>query len=97
MTDRHDALAPTTSPLLRELAVVHDIPLRVSIEVGRLKIPVKDFLRLGPGSVLEIKKLAGEPFEIAINSHLVGRGEVIMVEQSSGVRIVEILKPSGTA
>ena len=97
MSERNDQLVPVSSPLLRELASVHDIPMTVSIEIGRLKMPVKDFLKLTPGYVIEVKKPAGEPFEIAINGFLVARGEVIMVEQSSGVRIVEVLKPSGGA
>ena len=98
MSERHDqqALAPV-SPLLRELATVHDIPMRVSIEVGRLKLTVKEFLRLSPQSVLDLKKPAGEPFEISLNGLVVARGEVIMVEQSSGVRVVEVMKPSVTA
>jgi len=74
---------------------MHDIPLKVGIEVGRLKLTVGDFLHLGRGSVIELKKAAGEPFEIALNGMVVGKGEVIVVEQSSGVRVVEILKPAG--
>jgi len=85
------------SPLDREIAALHDIPMTVSIEVGRLKLPVKEFLRLGPSSVVDLKKIAGESFEIAINGRVVARGEVVMVEQSSGVRIVEILKPPVTS
>jgi flagellar motor switch protein FliN/FliY len=84
-------------PLEREIAVLHDIPMTVSIEVGRLKLAVKEFLRLGPASVVDLKKIAGEPFEIAINGRVVARGEVVMVEQSSGVRIVEVLKPPVTS
>jgi flagellar motor switch protein FliN/FliY len=75
-----------------EVSSLMDIPLQVSIEVGRLKLTVQDFLRLSPGSVLEIKKIAGEPFEVAINGRLVARGEVVMVEKSSGVRVVDVLK-----
>ena len=98
MSERHDQQAPApVSPLLRELATVHDIPMRVSIEVGRLKLTVKEFLRLSPQSVLDLKKPAGEPFEISLNGLVVARGEVIMVEQSSGVRVVEVMKPSVTA
>ena len=90
------SLVPSASaaPIDRELAALHDIPMTVSIEVGRLKLPVKEFLRLGPASVVDLKKAAGEPFEVAINGRIVARGEVVMVEQSSGVRIVEVLKPS---
>jgi flagellar motor switch protein FliN/FliY len=90
-----EQLVPAASPLLRDLAVIHDIPVRISIDVGRLKLTVREFLRLAPGSVLEIKKAAGEPFEVALNGHPVGRGEVVMVEQSSGVRLVELFKPAG--
>jgi flagellar motor switch protein FliN len=85
------------SPFLRDLAGVLDIPLRVCIEVGRLRLPVGEFLRLSTGKVLEIKKPAGEPFEISLNGCIVAKGEIIMVEQSSGVRIVEVLKPAGVA
>jgi flagellar motor switch protein FliN/FliY len=92
-------IVPVSSadPFDRELAALHDIPMNVSIEVGRLKLPVKEFLRLVPASVLDLKKVAGEPFEIAINGRVVARGEVVMVEQSSGVRIVEVLKPPVTS
>jgi flagellar motor switch protein FliN/FliY len=79
-----------------EVSSLLDIPLQVSIEVGRLKLTVQDFLRLSPGSVLEIKKIAGEPFEVAINGRLVARGEVVMVEKSSGVRIVDVFKSAVT-
>jgi flagellar motor switch protein FliN/FliY len=75
-----------------EMSALLDIPLQVSIEVGRLKLTVQDFLRLSPGSVLEVKKIAGEPFEVALNGRLVARGEVVMVEKSSGVRIVDVIK-----
>ena len=99
MSDQDQQLVPDSSagPLDRELAALHDIPLTVSIEVGRLKLPVKEFLRLVPESVLDLKKVAGEPFEVAVNGRVVARGEVVMVEQSSGVRIVEVLKPSVTS
>jgi flagellar motor switch protein FliN/FliY len=83
------------TPFLRDLTGVHDIPLRICIEVGRLRLAVGEFLRLGVGTVLQIKKPAGEPFEISLNNYIVAKGEIIMVEQSSGVRIVEVLKPAG--
>jgi len=94
MSEQELQIVPAVSagPLDRELAALHDIPMTVSIEVGRLKLPVKEFLRLAPESVLDLKKVAGEPFEVAINGRVVARGEVVMVEQSSGVRIVEVLK-----
>ena len=96
MSEPQDLLiAPAggNAPVDRDMAILNDIPMTVSIEVGRLKLSVKEFLRLGPASVLDLKKAAGEPFEVAINGRVVARGEVVMVEQSSGVRIVEVLKP----
>jgi flagellar motor switch protein FliN/FliY len=99
MSEVQTQLAPVdrgqNAPFLRELAGIHDIPLRVCIEVGRLRLAVGEFLRLSEGTIIEIKKPAGEPFEISLNGCVVGKGEIIMVEQSSGVRIVEVLKPAG--
>lgn len=86
-----------SSPFLRELTGILDIPLRVSIEVGRVRMALGDFLHLAKGAVIEVKKPAGEPFEISLNGYVVAKGEIIMVEQSSGVRIVEVLKPAGTS
>jgi len=88
---------PGSSPFLRELASINDIPLKVCIEVGRLRLSVGEFLRLAEGSVLSVKKPAGEPFEVSLNGYVVAKGEVIVVEQLSGVRIVEVLKPAGGA
>jgi flagellar motor switch protein FliN/FliY len=81
--------------MLRELAPVFDVPLHVAIEVGRLRLRVRDLIKLGAGSVIELKKPAGEPFDICVNGVPVARGEVILVEQSSGVRIIEVQKPGG--
>ncbi len=93
MSEKQDAVAVRANAMLRELAVVHDIPLHISIEVGRLRLRVRDLMKLVVDSVIELKKPAGEPFDICINSVPVARGEVIVVEQSSGVRIIEVQKP----
>jgi flagellar motor switch protein FliN/FliY len=95
MSEKETALAIRTDAMLRELAPVLDVPLRVAIEVGRLRLRVRELLKLAPGSVIELKKPAGEPFDICINGAQVARGEVITVEQSSGVRIIEVQKPGG--
>ena len=95
MTEKHDAIALQSPAMLRELAPVYDIPLHITIEVGRLRLRVRDLLRLSIGTVMALKKPAGEPFEICVNDQHVARGEIIMVEQSSGVRIVEVTKPAG--
>ena len=92
MSENHNADALSNAQL-RELAPLHVIPLQISIEIGRKKIRVRDLLKLEPNAILEIKKPAGEPLEIYINGHHVGRGEVNTVEQTSGVRIIEVFKP----
>ena len=95
MSEKETALAIRTDAMLQELSPVFDVPLHVAIEVGRLRLRVRDLIKLGPGSVIELKKPAGEPFDIVINGAQVARGEVITVEQSSGVRIIEVQKPGG--
>jgi flagellar motor switch protein FliN/FliY len=79
----------------RELAPVYDIPLTITVEVGRLRLRVRDLLRLSAGTVIELKKPSGEPLDICVNEQQVARGEVIASEHSAGVRIVEVPKPAG--
>jgi len=93
MSDKPEALAVRADAVLRELGPVHDIPLQIAIEVGRMRLRVRDLMKLAAGNVIELKKPAGEPFDICVNGLQVARGEVIMVEQSSGVRIIEVQKP----
>ena len=81
---------------LRDLAHLHDIPFQISIEIGRMRLKVRDLLRLEPNHVLELKKPSGEPLDISINGHQVARGEVIVVEQTSGIRIIEVFKPGAS-
>ncbi len=97
MSEQQEALVVRNNALLRELVPVHDIPMHISIEVGRMRLRVRDLMRLTPGAVIELKKPAGEPFDICVNGVQVARGEVIIVEQSSGVRIIEVQKPGGMA
>ena len=96
MSEKHNAVAVRSEPTLRDLSMVFDVPLHIAIEVGRLRLRVRDLVKLTPGAVLELRKPAGEPFDICINGVLVARGEVINVEQSSGVRVIELQKPAGT-
>lgn len=75
------------------LELLLDIPLEISVELGRIKMLVKDVLDLGTGSIVEIDKAAGEPMDILVNGRLVARGEVVVIEDNFGVRITEILTP----
>src|SRR5437870_9813339 len=91
-SEKPTALAIRADAMLRELWPVYDIHLQIAIEVGRMRLRVRDLLKLSTESVIELKKPAGEPFDICINGLPVGRGEVIVVEQLSGVRVVEVQK-----
>lgn len=77
----------------RNLALILDIPLRVSVELGRTKMVVADLLNLGQGSVIELSKLAGEPMEVLVNDKLVARGEAVVVNEKFGVRLTDIISP----
>jgi flagellar motor switch protein FliN/FliY len=71
-----------------------DIPLEVTVELGRTRMLIKDLLQLGQGSVVELEKLAGEPMEILVNNRLVARGEVVVVNEKFGVRLTDIISPT---
>jgi flagellar motor switch protein FliN/FliY len=71
-----------------------DIPLEISVELGRTKMLINELLKLGQGSVLELSKLAGETLEILANRKLIARGEVVVVNEKYGIRLTEIISPS---
>jgi len=75
------------------LELLLDIPLEISVELGRVKMLVKDVVELGTGSIVEIDKAAGEPVDVMVNGRLVARGEVVVIEDNFGVRLTEILNP----
>lgn len=78
---------------IQNLDFILDIPLKVSVELGRTKVVIKDLLQLGQGSVLELDKLAGEPLEVLVNGKLVARGEVVSVNEKFGIRLTDIISP----
>jgi len=73
------------------LHFILDIPLEVSVELGRTRITIHELLQLGQGSVIELNKLAGEPLEILVNQKLVARGEVVVVNEKFGIRLTDII------
>lgn len=75
------------------LEILLDIPLEISVELGRVRMFVKEVLDLGTGSIVEIDKAAGEPVDVLVNGRVVARGEVVVIEDNFGVRITEILTP----
>lgn len=81
-TDRHD------------LDFILDIPLEVSVELGRARLLINELLQLGQGSVVELTKLAGEPLEVYVNGKLVARGEAVVINEKFGVRLTDIISPT---
>jgi len=77
----------------RELDFILDIPLELSVELGKAKLLVNDLLQLGQGSIIELNKLAGEPLEVYINRKLIARGEVVVVNEKFGVRLTDVITP----
>lgn len=76
---------------VRNLDMLLDIPLQVSVELGRTKRKIKEILELGQGSIIELDKLAGEPVDILVNRKLIAKGEVVVIDENFGVRITEIV------
>jgi len=94
---KEDQSAPGTGTLSKEegknLDLILDIPLTVTVELGRSKMLINDLLQLGQGSVIELTKLVGEPLEVLVNDKLVARGEVVVVNDKFGVRLTDIVSP----
>ncbi len=78
---------------MKKLELILDIPLKVSVELGRTKMLVNDLLQLGQGSVIELSKLAGDPLEVLVNDKLIARGEVVVVNEKFGIRLTDIISP----
>jgi flagellar motor switch protein FliN/FliY len=78
----------------RRLDLLLDVPLDLSVELGRTRMTIQDLLGLGPGSVIELDKIAGEALDILVNDRLVARGEAVVVNDKFGVRITDIVSQS---
>ena len=78
----------------RDMDMIMDIPVRLSVELGRTRITIKQLLELTQGSVVELDGLAGEPMDILINGYLIAQGEVVVVDDKYGIRITEIITRS---
>jgi flagellar motor switch protein FliN/FliY len=77
-----------------DIDFVLDIPLDVSVELGRVTMPVNDLLQLGPGSIIELAKLVGEPLHIYINNKMIAKGEVVVMDEKFGIRVTDITSPT---
>ena len=78
----------------RGLEFLYDVPLQVSVEVGRSKILLRDLLRMGEGYIIELDKLAGEPLDLYVNSRLIAKGEAVLVGDKFGIRLTDVVSTS---
>ena len=81
----------TTNP---ELDVILDIPVTISMEVGRTSITIRNLLQLNQGSVIELDRLAGEPLDVLVNGTLIAHGEVVVVNEKFGIRMTDVISPA---
>ena len=83
--------APTGN---NDISMVLDIPVTLSVELGRTKVPIKYILQLAQGSIVELDALAGEPMDVLVNGYLIAQGEVVVVNEKFGIRLTDIVTPS---
>ncbi len=77
-----------------DIDMILDIPVQLTVELGRTKIPIKHILQLAQGSVIELDGLAGEPMDVLVNGYLIAQGEVVVVNDRFGIRLTDIITPS---
>lgn len=77
-----------------DIQMVLDIPVQLTVELGRTKVPIKYILQLAQGSVVELDALAGEPMDVLVNGYLIAQGEVVVVNEKFGIRLTDIVTPS---
>jgi flagellar motor switch protein FliN/FliY len=84
----------TASNTPNDIDMVLDIPVQLTVELGRTKIPIKHILQLAQGSVIELDGMAGEPMDVLVNGYLIAQGEVVVVNDKFGIRLTDIITPS---
>ena len=80
-----------------DIGLVFDIPVQLTVELGRTRLPIRDVLQLAQGSVVELDGLAGEPLDVYVNGCLIAQGEVVVVNERFGIRLTDIVTPSERA
>ena len=96
--DLSEQTKPATSPEAPRkelnLDVILDVPVTVSLEVGRARMPIRNLLQLNQGSVVELERDAGDPFDVYVNGTLIAHGEVVVVNERFGIRLTDVISPA---
>jgi len=87
-------LVDTPNESQADIDMIMDIPVQLSVELGRTRLTIRNILQLGQGSVVELDGLAGEPMDIFVNGYLIAQGEVVVVEEKYGIRVTDIITPA---
>jgi flagellar motor switch protein FliN/FliY len=87
-------LAGTSDGVGADIDMIMDVPVQLTVELGRTRLTIKNLLQLGQGSVVELDGLAGEPMDIFVNGYLIAQGEVVVIEEKYGIRLTDIITPS---
>ena len=85
---------PSKGAIMNDLDIILDIPVQLSVELGRTKLTIKNLLQLAHGSVVELEALAGEPMNVLVNGTLIAQGEVVVVNDKFGIRLTDIITPA---
>jgi flagellar motor switch protein FliN/FliY len=85
---------PGEGPAANDIDLILDIPVQLTVELGRTKVPIRHILQLAQGSVVELDGLSGEPMDVLVNGCLIAQGEVVVVNEKFGIRLTDIITPS---
>jgi flagellar motor switch protein FliN/FliY len=85
------APAPAPAPAAADLARLHDVPVELTVEIGRTRMTIGETLGLGPGSIITLDRLAGEPVDLLVNGKPIARGEVVVIDEEFGLRVTEVV------
>ncbi|HOA40595.1 MAG TPA: flagellar motor switch phosphatase FliY [Halanaerobiales bacterium] len=84
----------SVAPLPQNMALIQDVPLQVTVRLGKTRMSIKEILELGEGSIVELDKLAGEPVDLLVNGKLVAKGEIVVIDENFGFRVKDIISPA---
>jgi flagellar motor switch protein FliN len=87
-----DSVPDTKSEI--NMDVILDVPVTLSMEVGRTRVPIRNLLQLNQGSVVELERVAGEPLDVFVNGTLIAHGEVVVVNEKFGIRLTDVISPA---
>ncbi|WP_407276764.1 flagellar motor switch protein FliN [Halothiobacillus sp. DCM-1] len=90
--DTQKAAQGTENPI--NLEVLMDVPVAISMEIGRTNVNIRNLLQLNQGSIVELDRLAGEPLDVLVNGTLIARGEVVVINEKFGIRLTDVISPA---